>query len=311
MERKARKGAGNVIISIVNFFIGGILFAIGVEAVREFCALHDSASAAWGGVSMGVIFMMAALIVLFFAFLGIYLTVRGEGHHLLSALATVFLLAAWILLPLSGMVAEYYYNAAAPYVRVSAERAATIAARGGEAVCALAAESGDAVFFYDGDGGAAETFSFGRDARAEILPLSPSDGGDNENGENDGSAAGKEAGKIVLSLSYDARWHRLTFALECSVPLQADKALDGAALERAVGYVNVLSARPFTAQTAAETAAEKKYADYAWDGYDKQLRAFDPFVRIESGPLWEDAAEGESCFFGFYALVNTGLTEDL
>ncbi len=300
-ERAAdgQKGSGNIIIAIVNFFIGGILFAVGVQAVREYCVGYDTANIGWLGVSMGVIFMMAALIVLFFAFLGICLTVRGERHRLLSALATLFLLGAWILLPLSGAVAGYYYNAAAPYVRVSAGRAEALGEAYAETLRTLAAERGDTVVFYDVFDEEAETLAllqYGR-AGAKVLPAGAEEGD------------GTEDGAIEFLFSYDSFWKRLTLQVNCRIGVTEAGMTDWAALEGPLAYLNSLSSWRFTAEAAAEAALNDDYADYAWDGYAKQLYRMESFVRIECYPGWsdEDTPGSGGVSYAFCTLTDTDM----
>ena len=104
-------------------------------------------------------------------------------------------------------------------------------------------------------------------------------------GENAGQPT-EETGKISLLFSYDSRWDRLTAEMDCAVPAAADGKTDWTALERSLVYLNALSAREFSLATAVQTASDEAYADWAWDGYAKQLRVLDPFVYINCSTAW-------------------------
>ena len=306
-EKDRQKGSGGIIIAIVNFFFGGILFALGVEAVREFCVGYETQAAAYGAVGMGVLFVLAGLPALICLFLGFFLSVRGDGHRFLALAATCFLLLSWLLLPLSGTLAGYYYNAAAPYVRVSEERAVSLAARYGAVLSDVAEAQGDAVCFYDGDGEESAVFLTERDAQAVILPAAGEGDGD---GAGEAPPAGEEedADRITFSLSYDPTWRRLTAAAECIVPF-ADGRVEKAALARPLAYVNALSSREFSAEEAARTAETEEYADHAWDGYAGQVCMFDPFVRIESEFILEEDGVVYFVRFRFFLLTDTSLPD--
>lgn len=341
------KGAGNLLVSVLNGAFGLVLFAVGVEAVREYCVGYFSESVGWGFVSMGVIFILVGIFVLVALFMGFYLAVRGEGFRKTALAATLFLLFSWLLLPLSGTVADYYYNAAAPYVRVSAARAAELGEVYADILRQMTAKYGDAVRFYDDRDEETDTPVLIRSVRAEILlaeptgtaepsaeysvessseyPPEPSaersianrrnsdnaagmdstDSADNaDNIDNMGSAdnacgagasasdgenAGlttEETGKISVVFSYDSRWDRLTVEMDCAVPAASNGKTDWTALERPLAYLNALSAREFFLPTVAETASDEAYADWAWDGYAKQLRVLDPFVYINCSTAW-------------------------
>ena len=325
------KGAGNLLVSVLNGVFGLVLFAVGVEAVREYCVGYFSESVGWGFVSMGVIFILVGIFVLVALFMGFYLAVRGEVFRKTALAATLFLLFSWLLLPLSGTVATYYYNAAAPYVRVSAARAAELGEVYADILRQMTAKYGDTVRFYDDRDEETDTPVLIRSVRAEILPAEPAgtaepsaersvanrrnadnaagmggtDSADNaDNIDNmgsvdnacgagvsasDGENAGQpteETGKISLLFSYDSRWDRLTAEMDCAVPAAADGKTDWTALERSLVYLNALSAREFSLATAVQTASDEAYADWAWDGYAKQLRVLDPFVYINCSTAW-------------------------
>lgn len=325
------KGAGNLLVSVLNGAFGLVLFAVGVEAVREYCVGYFSESVGWGFVSMGVIFILVGIFVLVALFMGFYLAVRGEGFRRTALAATLFLLFSWLLLPLSGTVADYYYNAAAPYVRVSAARAAELGEVYADILRQMTAKYGDTVRFYDDRDEETDTPVLIRSVRAEILPAEPTgtaepsaersianrrnadnaagmgstDSADNaDNIDNMGSAdnacgagasasdgenAGlptEETGKISLLFSYDSRWDRLTAEMDCAVPAASNGKTDWTALERPLAYLNALSAREFSLAKVAETASDEAYADWAWDGYAKQLRVLDPFVYVDCSTAW-------------------------
>ena len=109
-EKDRQKGSGGIIIAIVNFFFGGILFALGVEAVREFCVGYETQAAAYGAVGMGVLFVLAGLPALICLFLGFFFSVRGDGHRFL-ALAAEGGEAYWTAF---ASACVFYYLAALP-----------------------------------------------------------------------------------------------------------------------------------------------------------------------------------------------------
>lgn len=366
------KGAGNLLVSVLNGVFGLVLFAVGVEAVREYCVGYFSESVGWGFVSMGVIFILVGIFVLVALFMGFYLAVRGEGFRRTALAATLFLLFSWLLLPLSGMVATYYYNAAAPYVRVSAARAVELGEVYADILRQMTVKYGDTVRFYDDRDEETDAPVLIRTVRAEILPAEPTgmaepsaeysvessvessseyppepsaersianrrnsdnaagmggtDSADNaDNIDNMGSAdnacgagasasdgenAGlptEETGKISVVFSYDSRWDRLTAEMDCAVPAASNGKTDWTALERPLAYLNALSAREFFLPTVAETASDEAYADWAWDGYAKQLRVLDPFVYVDCSTAWgADGTPGYGeVFCRFHTLADT------
>lgn len=281
-------GQGNVLIAVLEGIVGAVLVAVGAEIIREFCVTVPSEKAAMLSVAAWVLCIISGFIVAIPAVSGFAIVFRKGAKRGLVLGFTVFLLAAWIFLPLSPYVADIGYNLFSDYDRLSSDRAEELAESYCGLIFACAEERGDIAKL---DGADAERPSLVGGMEIDVL-------------SSDGKCA------VELKFTYDERWDRLTVGADFEIRTRKGQTEDIAdELGRALGFFNRVARRPYTVAECLDTAENQAYAEYAWDGSLSRLNAFSgyEYIRVNVFEAYDGEEEYDICSFALRGLGATAL----
>lgn len=289
------KGKWNWILACINAGLGALLFGLSISGIVEYCREMPSSNVAWYPITLWVLFLFSGIFLLIFVLVSFLLARRAQAWKKTTVASGIFLLCAWVFLPVSTLVGDFAYQASATYTRIEASQVQGVLDRCAEHADAVAKRYGDRVEIVDAP--AKDWLESGAGHIRLYLRI----------------AATEEAGislweeEIALILSYDRAWERLEVVVNCDVEESADgESWDWSALERPLEYFNGLADRPITLTEAVETATEEGYADWAWDGPAGQLRKFTPYRYIRSNTFWSTDENGRKDYrtFHFYGLAD-------
>ena len=281
-------GVENILISVLEGLVGAVLLAVGIELIREYCVSFPAEEIAWLPVATWILFVIAVPVVAILAVSGFVGFFRGRAKRKLVLGFTLFLIAAWIFLPLSPYAADIGYNLFSDYDRLSYDRAEELADGYCNLIFAEAEARGDVAKF---DGAETERPSL---VGGMEIALSSSDG--------------KCA--VELKFTYDELWNRLTVGADFEIRTPKGRTGDIAdELGWAIGFFNLVARRTYTVAECLDTVENKAYAEYAWDGSVSYLNAFSgyEYIRVNVFEAYAGEEGYDICSFELRGLGATAL----